>query len=1078
MSIQQYGIQFPILLQIESPRGKVELVETIGKGNYGYVYKGKLTDTQEMTAVKVVYLKEDELRETLLEMEILRACNHKNITRFMGLFLKGLDLWICMELCTGGALDSMYRAICKNFNEDQISSILYDTLVGLDYLHSKVGLIHRDIKAGNILLSEEGECKLADFGVSAKLNKIGGRARTFIGTPYWMAPEVIATDPQRNNSRASYDCKADIWSIGITAIEIAEKNPPLSDIHPMRALQLIPNQNLYFARPKNWSKVFQDFVTQCLDRNPETRPSASALLNHPFLARSSTLPRATIVSDLVRKARIAREKRKQGYSDWNDSDDDDNINNEKKHNVPQNIINETMSLARQAQKQYQQGPNVPLPQAPLPSLPSIPSSPVNDNPSQIPNSFGISAIPIAKPKLGNSLNNSGQTIVSSSQDNLDPNISLAQLEGQKSSTKPAQVPITSSVPNAQKSHPPPHALHQYQPSNNSVSNNKKQDSSFGISSLSLQTSQYTIPGTSQSTFAFNAASKGVYAYDVQPLLETINNDTSPTRPGSQSSTRSYIPMNGRILESQAICAIPYNEVTTSDVLDDRYILIGTDRGLYFIDLYVASMDSSGTNHAMIPLIRGTRFKQIEIINDLNIMVALAGKHDHIRQYKLNSIRKLILYIQGLPLQEIAAKEAEWRLKITQLKQIQDARKRQQIDKGLVSTPKQKFFNNINENNDILGSYGDLQNDNGSNFSVSGSMNEDDESLLIAKWTSDYIKIVGTKDSKGFLLTKTENSIFLGVTFKLDITLFEWAREPYNKFMKTKEFWLPEAPKFVELLDDGITVTEIMLGYSGEANMVNVETSKVSEIVVHKNIKQATPSKSRWQSFKQIPFSEAKRKKLFSNLNTATVNRAMAVQGSTNSNLKFPRFFLGTYYNTTRVVDVLGQSLTGAGVGGAWQEGVSWNDAPSELILIPFDLVICVSKNGVEVVDWRTGNCLQSLLLPLESIKDTSVRLLSSSTTWVSLANVSPISHQHNVSTAITDGPPGAYGEFANIGGPIKPSVNSNDLFSGSGYAQNIVIAVDRKKKGTIIYSLRLRRSLGKALSSLSADVANNVVTRN
>ncbi|KAJ3071881.1 hypothetical protein HDU99_002321, partial [Rhizoclosmatium hyalinum] len=145
-SVAQYGKKFPILLRTPSPKGQVELIETVGKGNYGYVYKGRLLASNEISAIKVVFLKEDELKETLLEMEILKACSHPNITRYMGLFLKGLDLWICMEFCGGGALDSIYRAIKKPFTEDQIAAIIYESIVGLEYLHNQVALIHRDIK--------------------------------------------------------------------------------------------------------------------------------------------------------------------------------------------------------------------------------------------------------------------------------------------------------------------------------------------------------------------------------------------------------------------------------------------------------------------------------------------------------------------------------------------------------------------------------------------------------------------------------------------------------------------------------------------------------------------------------------------------------------------------------------------------------------------------------------------------------------------------------------------------------------------------------------------------------------------
>jgi len=282
MSIQQFGKKFPILLKTPNPKGAVELIEVIGKGNYGNVYKGRLTATNEMTAVKVVLLKEDELRETLLEMEFLKMCNHRNITKFMGLFLKGFDLWICMELCGGGALDSVYRNLRKSLTEDQICSIMFESIEGLDYIH-KLGIIHRDIKAGNLFLTEQGEIKLGDFGVSAKLQHAQGRARTFIGTPYWMAPEVIMCDPESPTSyNASYNSKADIWSIGITGIEIADKNPPLSDIHPMRALTLIPTSDLGLAKPKNWSKLFVEFIAICLTKDPNKRPSAEDLLKHPF----------------------------------------------------------------------------------------------------------------------------------------------------------------------------------------------------------------------------------------------------------------------------------------------------------------------------------------------------------------------------------------------------------------------------------------------------------------------------------------------------------------------------------------------------------------------------------------------------------------------------------------------------------------------------------------------------------------------------------------------------------------------------------------------------------------------------
>jgi serine/threonine protein kinase len=164
-----------------------------------------------------------------------------------------------------------------------------------------------------------------------------------------MAPEVIKTDPESATSAtASYDSKADIWSIGITAIEIADKNPPLSDIHPMRALYLIPDSDLGLAKPKNWSKQFVDFIAQCLIKDPVKRPSASQLLQHPFMQKAKALNRQKIMQELVTKAKIAREKRKAGY----DVDDDDE-EEEKKEEVPAKVLAETMKQAKQAQAQVQ-----------------------------------------------------------------------------------------------------------------------------------------------------------------------------------------------------------------------------------------------------------------------------------------------------------------------------------------------------------------------------------------------------------------------------------------------------------------------------------------------------------------------------------------------------------------------------------------------------------------------------------------------------------------------------------------------------------------------------------------------------
>ncbi|TYJ42933.1 hypothetical protein E1A91_A03G120400v1 [Gossypium mustelinum] len=216
----------------EDPSTKYELLNELGKGSYGAVYKARNIRTSELVAVKVISLSEgeEEYEEIRGEIEMLQQCSHSNVVRYFGSYPGEEYLWIVMEYCGGGSVADLMNDTEEPLEENQIAYICREALKGLDYLHS-IFKVHRDIKGGNILLTEQGEVKLGDFGVAAQLTRTMSKRNTFIGTPHWMAPEVI--------QESRYDGKVDVWALGISAIEMAEGVPPRSAVHPMRVLFMI-----------------------------------------------------------------------------------------------------------------------------------------------------------------------------------------------------------------------------------------------------------------------------------------------------------------------------------------------------------------------------------------------------------------------------------------------------------------------------------------------------------------------------------------------------------------------------------------------------------------------------------------------------------------------------------------------------------------------------------------------------------------------------------------------------------------------------------------------------------------------
>ncbi|XP_022080772.1 STE20-like serine/threonine-protein kinase isoform X1 [Acanthaster planci] len=274
--------KFQNIIRDRDPEGEWELLSELGDGAFGKVYKAKNRHSGVLAAAKVIEIKDqEELDDFLVEIQILSECKHQYIVGMIETYLYGNKLWMLIEFCEGGALDDIMLELEKGLTESQIQVVCKQMLEALDYLHSKK-VIHRDLKAGNILLTMTGDIRLADFGVSARNTKTKQKRDSFIGTPYWMAPEVVICETLKDNP---YDYKADIWSLGITLIELAQQEPPYHDLHPMRVLIKIPKADPpTLLAPSRWSKNFSKFIKLCLDKNPETRPTATELSKHPWLA--------------------------------------------------------------------------------------------------------------------------------------------------------------------------------------------------------------------------------------------------------------------------------------------------------------------------------------------------------------------------------------------------------------------------------------------------------------------------------------------------------------------------------------------------------------------------------------------------------------------------------------------------------------------------------------------------------------------------------------------------------------------------------------------------------------------------
>lgn len=652
------------LSSLREPAAYFDLVEVVGNGTYGQVYKGRHRRTGQLAAIKIMSVTEDEEEEIKLEINLLRKySNHVNIARYYGAFIKkgqpdaqDDQLWLVMEFCGAGSVTDLVKATkARSLKEDWIAYICREVLNGVNHLHNKK-VIHRDIKGQNILLTENAEVKLVDFGVSAQLDRTVGRRNTFIGTPYWMAPEVIVCDEQPD---ATYDNRCDMWSIGITAIEMAESQPPLCDMHPMRALFLIPrSEPPKLKSRKSWSKKFREFVNVCLIKEYLQRPTAEQLLQHDFIRGSRAQDRKIRIEI---KDFIDRARRRKGFSetdeDYGDGDEYDLAAVIQEEERGDTLVDEAPGATLRRNLTMMQGGE---------------PSPIDDRCVFDYDVGGQGTIRRGDQedtiRRGDSPNHRTPSPSLSNEDRplqveSVPDIaSLHSLENTDNESEGEYEDATLQHPNRAPSKPYEHfetldrlvhdlEAHNFDATNVRASIQREDEDNSpnemvrqNLPDVLPQQRQYiqqpervrdsvassisNISNTSVELDDPRLAKKFSVASNVsrKTLLSECNVNVTPER-SLQHKEDEDVPEIRKYrhkFKSEILCG----------ALWGVNLLIGTDTGLYLLD-------RSG-NGKVFPLITRRRFKQIDVLETLNVLVTVSGKYDKLKIYYLSWLKNKIV----------------------------------------------------------------------------------------------------------------------------------------------------------------------------------------------------------------------------------------------------------------------------------------------------------------------------------------------------------------------------------------------------------------------------------------------------